>query len=95
MWFKYRPPYICTYIRSSITAVMTRKNIVLIYCFLVVFTGVVTVEGEQGVDQLKTKLREPGKFERKEDVPLTGEVVTRCVIIDDAYYVDWKHTVQM
>ena len=28
---------------------------VLIYCFLVVLTGVVTVEGEQGVDQLKTK----------------------------------------
>ena len=58
-----------------------KKNIVLIYCFLVVLTGVITVEGEQGVDQLKTELREPHKLERKDNDPLTGEGVIRCSIV--------------
>ena len=43
---------------------------VLIYCFLVVFTGVITAEGEQGVDQLKTK---PQNVEPEGDDSHTGE----------------------
>ena len=58
---------------------LKNKNIstVLIYCFLVVFTGVVTVEGEEGVDQLKTK---PLNVVPEGDDSHTGEEGTMSLV---------------
>ena len=51
---------------------------VLIYCFLVVFTGVITVEGERGVNQLKNK---PHTVEPEGDDLHTGEEGTMNLYI--------------
>ena len=48
-------------------------NVFSVSCFLALFTGVVVIEGEQEVDQLKTTGNKPQMTEVEKDSQLEGE----------------------